>query len=118
MDRPIGVLVVDDHESSRKSLRALLHLWGHEARVARDTQEALGQAATLLPDLALIRVAPPALKGVEVARRLWTIPGLEGLVLVAVVGQGQEAAGFDNCLVEPFEPAELERLLEVYCPRA
>jgi two-component system CheB/CheR fusion protein len=56
--------------------------------------------------------------GYEVARRLRQLPGLGGVVLVALSVQGGEEerrrsreAGFDHHLVKPVEPEVLQQLL-------
>jgi two-component system CheB/CheR fusion protein len=56
--------------------------------------------------------------GYEVAQRLRELPGLKGVLLVALTGYGQEAdrrrceqAGFDGHLVKPVEPDALKQLL-------
>jgi CheY-like chemotaxis protein len=124
MDRPLRVLVADNRESLRTTLRVLLHVLRHEVREAGDAYAALGLSAMFLPDVALISPVLPGLDGFEVARRLRRIPGLEGLLLVAVTshrGPGDDArlraACFHHCLVEPFDPNELEQLLGAYWAR-
>lgn len=58
--------------------------------------------------------------GYETARRLRKEPSLEGVVLAALTGWGQQEdrrrtaeAGFDYHLVKPLEPEALTRLFEV-----
>jgi CheY-like chemotaxis protein len=118
MDRPLRVLVVDDCPDMRSTSRILLGLWGHEVREAGDGHVALGLAATFRPDAVLLNIGLPGLDGYEVARRLRRLPGLEGVLLVAITGYGSDqdvaacrAAGFDHHLLKPFDPAVLERLL-------
>jgi len=56
--------------------------------------------------------------GYEVGQRLRRRPELQGVVLVAVTGWGQEedrrralSSGFDRHLVKPIDPVLLEQLL-------
>jgi two-component system, OmpR family, response regulator len=118
MDRTLRVLVVDDCPDLRASLRILLGLWGHDVREAPDGHAALRLAAAFRPDAVLLNVGLPGLDGYEVARRLRRLPGLGGVLLVAVTGYGSpkdvaacRAAGFDHHLLKPFDPVALERLL-------
>jgi two-component system, OmpR family, response regulator len=118
MDRPLRVLVVDDSPDMRATLRILLGLWGHEVREAGDGHAALGLAATFRPDAVLLNIGLPGLDGYEVARRLRRLPGLGGVLLIAITGYGTDqhvtacrAAGLDHHLLKPFDPVELERLL-------
>ena len=60
----------------------------------------------------------PNMDGYELARRLRSQRDLEGLLLVALTGYGQESdkqrareAGFDDHLVKPVSLPDLERLL-------
>ena len=68
-----------------------------------------------------IDVALPGMSGHDTARRLRSTPGLEGAVLVAVTGYGQEEdrrvslqAGFDHHWVKPLSFDALTDLLASY----
>ncbi|HET7369756.1 MAG TPA: ATP-binding protein [Gammaproteobacteria bacterium] len=113
------VLVVDDYADAADSIAELLAMGGYPTQVAYDGPTALEAAAEYKPAIALVDIGLPAMDGYEVARRLRAMPGLENLVLVAVTGYGQEsdrrrakAAGFDEHLVKPLEPATLAALLD------
>jgi CheY-like chemotaxis protein len=118
MDRCLRVLLVDDCPDSRATLRILLDLWGHEVREAGDADAALALAATFRPDAVLLDVGLPGPDGGEAARRLRSLPGLGGALVVALLGPGASpdaaacrAAGFDHHLLKPFDPVDLKRLL-------
>jgi PAS domain S-box-containing protein len=123
-ERPPGsapgrrILVVDDNLDVGDSLVLLLRQHGHEVRVANDGPTALALAREERPDVVLLDIGMPGMDGYEVARRLRQEPGLQGVLLVAMTGFGQEtdrrhsrAAGFDQHLVKPVEPDDLLRLL-------
>jgi CheY-like chemotaxis protein len=102
----------------RATLRALLGLWGHQTAEAADGHAALDRAATFLPDAVLLDIGLPRLDGHEVTRRLRRLPGLAGVLLIAITGYGApqdvaacRAAGFDHHLLKPFDPTVLGRLL-------
>ena len=66
----------------------------------------------------LLEIGMPRMDGYEVARRLPQEPGLEGVVLVALTGYGQEEdrrrsrqATIDYHLVKPVDPESLKVLL-------
>src|SRR5690606_5230703 len=112
------VLVADDNPDAAASLAALLELLGSDVRVARDGREAVEIAAWFRPELALLDIGMPGLDGCGACRRIRALPGGARMTLVALTGWGQEqdrrrslAAGFDQHLVKPVEPAVLERLL-------
>lgn len=66
------VLLVDDSEVIRKSVRELLRLHP-EFKVcgeARNGEEAIAQLATLLPDAVVLDITMPVMNGLEAARRI------------------------------------------------
>jgi PAS domain S-box-containing protein len=112
------VLVIEDNEDSRLSLRELIRRLGHEVHEAADGVAGVESALALAPDLALIDIGLPGLDGYEVARRLRKHPVGRRLWLVALTGYGLPedkeramAAGFDLHLVKPVDPAQLAALL-------
>src|SRR6266436_3797422 len=110
------VLVVEDNDDARETLRNLLHLFGHEVYEARDGDTGVEEARRLAPDVALIDIGLPGIDGYEVARRIRAdVPRAR---LVAVTGYGQpddleraRAAGFDAHLVKPLDPRQLQEVL-------
>jgi DNA-binding NarL/FixJ family response regulator len=65
------VLVVDDHPSFRKCVRALLTSEGFDVvGEAQDGESALALAAELSPDLVLLDIQLPDISGFEVVSRL------------------------------------------------
>ena len=119
------VLVVDDNPDQAQSLSLLLGILGHEVETAGDGPGALAAAERFLPDIGLIDIGLPGMDGFEVARRLRALPGLEGVVLVAQTGWGQDAdrrrseeAGFDHHVVKPLDLEHLQRILSAPRPGA
>lgn len=112
------ILVVDDNVDAAESLSILLKLSGHEVRTAHDGRSAIEQAATFLPDVALLDIGMPGMNGYDTGRRVRELRGLEKVVLVALTGWGQEEdqqrteeAGFYAHLVKPVDLAALQELL-------
>jgi two-component system CheB/CheR fusion protein len=112
------VLVVDDNEDSAESMRLLLELGGHSARVVADGPSALEEALAFEPDAVLLDIGLPGMDGYAVARELRARPGGEKLLLVALTGYGQEddrrrslEAGIDHHLVKPVDTDDLFPLL-------
>src|SRR5262249_7103499 len=100
------------------SLGLLLRLNGYEVRVAYDGPTGLAEVAKDRPDVVLLDLGLPRMDGYEVARRLRQEGGLEGVLLVALTGFGQEqdrrrtqAAGFDAHCVKPVDFTALKALL-------
>ncbi|MDE3111568.1 MAG: response regulator [Chloroflexota bacterium] len=114
------VLVVDDVEANRELLDARLHDLGYDVRQARDGIEALEAFEDAEPDLVLLDVDMPRLDGITVCRRIKAHP-LRRLVPVVLLTAHQDrdtrlrglAAGADDFLSKPFDPAELRVRTEV-----
>jgi signal transduction histidine kinase/ActR/RegA family two-component response regulator len=114
----VRVLVVEDNEDGRESLRDLLEIWGYEVSVAGSGPEGVEMAFAIRPEVALIDIGLPGLDGNEVARRIRSLLGGEEISLIAMTGYGQPEdrrralqAGFDRYLVKPVDPAVLSQLL-------
>jgi PAS domain S-box-containing protein len=112
------VLIVEDHEDARESLRLLLIQEGHDVEVARDGPEGLDKLRRWRPEIALVDIGLPGLDGYQLAAAARSDPGTRGIVLVAVTGYGQAEnrrqateAGFDEHIVKPITPETLRRLM-------
>jgi two-component system, chemotaxis family, CheB/CheR fusion protein len=111
---PGRVLVVDDNRDAADSLVLILGQMGHEVRVCYEGQGALDAARALRPDVVFLDLVMPGMDGYEVARQLRALPECDGARLIALTGYGQpedleqsRAAGFDEHLLKPVEPANL-----------
>ena len=72
-DRPIGVLIVDDHELVRRGLRALLAANPGVFEIcgeAASGHEAVKKARHLRPDVVVLDVSMPGLNGLDAAREI------------------------------------------------
>jgi two-component system CheB/CheR fusion protein len=112
------VLVVEDNADVAESLAMLLRVGGHEVCTAQDGPAALEAAAAYRPNVILLDIGLPRMDGYEVARRLREQGTLQGSLLIALTGYGQEEdrrrsheAGFDAHLTKPADLAALENLL-------
>jgi CheY-like chemotaxis protein len=112
------VLVVDDNRDAAESLAELLELWGSTVQVAFNGADALSAATGFHPEVVLLDIGLPDTDGYEVARRMRQRKDLQGVLLAAVTGYGQEddrrrarEAGFDLHLTKPVDPEVLRDLL-------
>lgn len=112
------VLVVDDNLDSAETIALMAQLWGHDVRTAHDGQSALTTAADYRPEVVLLDIGLPGMDGFEVARKLREQEWMDGVMLVAMTGYGQEEdrrrskdAGFDHHMVKPIDPGALQTLL-------
>jgi signal transduction histidine kinase/ActR/RegA family two-component response regulator len=120
-DGAFRVLVVDDNEDAAEMLAEAVRMLGCATRVAHDGAEALRIAEEFTPHVGLLDIGLPVMDGYEVATRLRSAPGGDGLHLVAVTGYGQDSdrkrtaeAGFDAHLVKPIDIDAVANLVERY----
>jgi two-component system, OmpR family, response regulator MprA len=112
--KDMSILVVDDDQAVRDSLRRALALQGYDVDLAADGEEALFKLRTnpLATDLLIVDVLMPRLDGLELTRRLRTDGSeLPILMLTARDQVADKVAGFasgaDDYLAKPFAFEEL-----------
>lgn len=113
--RPPLILVVDDFEDARLLCAEYLEFRGYRVATAADGEEALRQAAELLPDLILMDLCLPLLDGWEATRRLQENQRTATLPVLALTAniarESHEEALRAGCLAvltKPIEPVFLE----------
>jgi PAS domain S-box-containing protein len=116
--RRARVLVVDDNRDAAESLALVLGFAGYQVFTAFGGTEALEVGARERPQAALIDIGMPGMSGHEVARRIRLEAWGRHAVLIALTGWGQDqdkqaakAAGFDEHLTKPIDPAAVEQKL-------
>ncbi len=106
------VLVVDDDQAVRESLRRSLEFNGYEVHLAGDGAEALAGIGALGPDVVVMDVMMPRLDGLEATRALRTAGNDVPIIVLTArdaVGDRVEGldAGADDYLTKPFALQEL-----------
>ncbi len=106
----LRILVVDDNTDAAELVAMFLGLLGYEVAVEFGALAGLERARRMMPHVCLLDIGLPIMDGLELARRLRGLPGLEEVRLAAMTGYGQphdrretEAAGFDAHFVKPVE---------------
>ncbi len=117
------VLVVEDHEESRKMLKVLLSLKGYEVIEAEEGERALELAKDKHPDLVLMDISLPGRDGLAIYREMRNCSSLGDVPIILTSGystdafrQEVRAAGCNEFLVKPLDFDELDRLLEYHLP--
>jgi CheY-like chemotaxis protein len=115
---PRTVLVVDDFDDTRLLLRTWLERRGFRVVEAADGVQAITQAETESPDLIIMDIQMPQLDGLSATRRIRGVKSLNSIPIVAVSAYGADqfreqalAAGCDEYVSTPFEPATLEGII-------
>ncbi len=112
------ILVVDDDETNRGLVAAILDSEGYRVEHARDGLEALAKLK-LGVDLVLLDLVMPGLDGFEVIRRIRRDESYHDLPVIMITGlSGREQqtaalrAGANDFVGRPFEPVELRVRVE------
>lgn len=112
------ILVVDDNADAAEGTAILLRQWGHEVRVVSDGAAGVHAARSFRPHLVLLDIGLPGLDGFQVAAALRTEPALSACRIIAISALYRDgddrslaAAGIDQLLRKPLDPAFLRSLL-------
>jgi two-component system, sensor histidine kinase len=117
--RPLDVLVAEDHATNRMVVGTLLARLGHKVRFARDGKEAVREALRQIPDIILMDLHMPRMDGLEATRHLREqapplgsvrIIGLSADVF-ASTRQQCLASGMNDFLGKPIHWRSLEAML-------
>jgi len=108
---PRRILVVEDEETIRRTLRYNLEREGYGVSEARTGTEALHEARRHRPDLVILDLMLPELSGLEVCRVLRQETSTPILILTAKSGETDKVVGLqigaDDYLTKPFSLPEL-----------
>jgi len=110
------ILVVDDFDDTRLLLRTWLERRGFRVVEAENGIQAINQAETEAPDLIIMDMQMPELDGLSATRRIRK--SLDSVPILAVSAYGADqfreqalAAGCNEYVSTPFEPAALEGII-------
>lgn len=113
-----NVLLIEDNEDARRTLRTALALYGYDVEEAADGPGGIRSAAETRCEVAIIDIGLPGIDGYEVAARLRESHG-PALLLIALTGYGDDQsrrralqAGFDAYFTKPVSPASLAEFIE------
>ena len=118
--KPKRILLVDDTEDILLVVSRRLTSWGYEALTASSGEEGLKIAEEHVPDLILLDIMMPKMKGRDVCARLKADPKTAKIPVIFLTALGLAdhiKAGMDlgaeDYIVKPFEPAELKKRIAV-----
>ncbi|MDO9158481.1 MAG: response regulator [Burkholderiaceae bacterium] len=108
------ILIADDEPNIVISLEYLMKRQGYEVSVARDGQEALDMAESVLPDLILLDVMMPHKNGFEVCQALRAQPRFADTGILMLTAKGRDtdiakgmALGANAYMTKPFATRDL-----------
>ena len=119
-DRKQKILIIDDMPDILKMLSKHLESWGYIPLTASSGEEGLKIAKSEQPDLILLDMLLPKMKGMQACSHLKTNPStssipvifLTGLTLAEYIKTGMEL-GADDYVTKPFEAAQLKERIRV-----
>jgi two-component system alkaline phosphatase synthesis response regulator PhoP len=105
------ILVVDDEQPVRNTVRAYLEKEGYTVRTAADGPSALRAAHAFRPDVVILDIMLPGIDGLEVLRRIRQDSNAWVIMLTARTEEMDKVLGLkmgaDDYLTKPFSPREL-----------
>jgi len=114
------ILVVDDTPVILKMLSKQLEHWGYRVVTAASGEEGLQRAETERPDLILLDILMPKMKGREVCARLKVNPATKDIpvMFLTALGLGEYVragldVGGDDYIIKPFRPTYLRERIRV-----
>jgi two-component system nitrogen regulation response regulator NtrX len=107
------VLIIDDEEAIRSSLKMILEYEGYECVVAANGEAGLKIAERESPDLVFLDIKMPQMDGMEVLKRLKAADGSPPVIMIS--GHADVATAFEASKLAAFDfiekPLESERVL-------
>ena len=118
-DKPLRILLVEDHDDTRVTLSRLLTHFGHQIVVADCKQGALDMIASNDFDVVLSDIALPDGNGCDVISQAKLKQAVKGVALTGLdrdedIRRGKQA-GFDFYLSKPVDFHELRTVLGQVC---
>ncbi len=114
----INVLIVDDEESQRAPLAAMISGWGFNVETAADGQEALEKLTSFTANVIVTDLMMPRMDGFELMKRLGVDGNMPPAIVLTAFGNIETAIqtihdlGAFWFLEKPIQPAALRVLLE------
>ncbi len=117
MDRSHEILVVDDDDDIRETVRALLEAEGYRVRTAENGADALAKLEERPSDVVLLDVRMPVMDGTELRRRLLGSASLRDvpIVFMSAYADLDEIARdlqVEQRLCKPFDLEDLHAAVE------
>ncbi len=114
------ILVIDDMDAMLKMLKKRLEQWGYRALTAGSGEAGLERALIELPDLILLDVLMPKMKGREVCARLKANPSTRDIPVIFLSSLGLTdhistglGLGAEDYIIKPFKAEDLHERIKV-----
>lgn len=121
---PKKILIVDDTKDILLVVARRLQSWGYQALTADSGEEGLRIAEEQAPDLILLDIMMPKMKGRDVCSRLKVNPKTAQIPVIFLTALGLADhiragmnLGAEDYIVKPFDPIELKDRISVVLAR-
>ncbi len=118
------VMVVDDADDIRELICIQLRRKGYEVVEATNGEQAVALATQSHPSLILMDLSMPVMDGYEATRRIKSLPGLDGVTIVAIsalcdpsIQHKALEAGCVECVSKLIDFPAVDSLVARYLPR-
>jgi signal transduction histidine kinase/FixJ family two-component response regulator len=123
---PLDILLVEDNHINLMIAVRLLEAKGHSVRIARTGAEAIEKIRQKIPALILMDLNMPDQDGIRIARNIFMMgKNYEDIPIVVITANSSgnvlercRQAGIQDCLLKPYAPKELYRLIDKYGSRS
>lgn len=113
-DRPPVIVVADDDPIMRRALELILTEVTSELQILADGQEVIDAVERLRPDLVIVDIDMPVLRGDDICRRLRLAPHTAGIPVIIITGDESSVArrsallaGATDFVTKPVQKLEL-----------
>lgn len=115
------IMIVEDEATVLGQLSLILQHFGYQVVGAENAQEAIKLANETKPDLVIMDFKIPQLDGLETAKCIKSIPGLQDIVLIGYTAFGHDAnlkqaeiIGFNDILHKPSDLVTIKNVISKY----
>ncbi len=117
MDKHSHVLVVDDEPTICSLMNVFLTQKGYQVQIANTGEDALVLFQEAYPDIVLLDISMPGMRGIDVLRRMKEINAASGVIMLSAYGDDetiQEAmdVGAFCYIQKPMELTELNARMQ------
>ncbi|RJQ44001.1 MAG: response regulator [Gaiellales bacterium] len=115
------VMLIEDNKMNARLLEHVLRRDGFEVTVLNSAEEAIPEAASLMPDIILMDIQLPGMDGLEATRQLKGNPETSAIPIIAITAhamRGDEerilASGCEGYISKPVNTRDLSATLNSY----
>lgn len=122
------ILIIDDNPINLKLEMILLQVEGYDVHTASNAEEAFKMLDSVAPRLIILDLQLPGMSGLDLARKIKSIPSFKRIVILAVTAYAMKGdkeaalvAGCDGYITKPIDtnafPAMVANYLNAAFPR-